>query len=244
MTNKAGSAIWWDGSIHRTVVDRFAVQDGVALNLTAPDNRLLPTFPLSEEAATTQGTAVSPAAAPIDAAVGPIVAPPAQPISLTKPTHAVHRPNYAAFTATCAVCVTACDDHVCNTCDDAALLLAEPSTKQTLPVPSMTVVLNLFGGIYASTDNISAKVRGRSMGVIDLDNDEQTGGGAAADITANSCFSFAIALIDANLIAGAIAAPTLQRGLCRALPRPGRRRHEADAHHHPAVSRRRPRSPA
>ena len=46
MHKKAGSAIWWDGSLHRTVVGRFAVQDGLMLRLTAPKNRLLPSFPL------------------------------------------------------------------------------------------------------------------------------------------------------------------------------------------------------
>mmetsp|Transcript_19006 Transcript_19006/g.28615 ORF Transcript_19006/g.28615 Transcript_19006/m.28615 type:complete len:206 (-) Transcript_19006:60-677(-) len=45
MHGKAGSALWWDGRIHRTVVSNFVVQEQAFLKLMAPDNPLLPAFP-------------------------------------------------------------------------------------------------------------------------------------------------------------------------------------------------------
>ena len=48
MTGKTGSAIFWDGRIHRTVVDNYRVNESSFLDLTAPGNALLPAFPHDE----------------------------------------------------------------------------------------------------------------------------------------------------------------------------------------------------
>ena len=51
MNGTIGSQKWWDGSIHRTVVNNWFVQQGGFLDLTAPGNRLLPTYPSTGEVA-------------------------------------------------------------------------------------------------------------------------------------------------------------------------------------------------
>ena len=46
MNRTVGSAVFWDGHIHRTVVLISFVQMGGFLSLTAPENKWLPEFPL------------------------------------------------------------------------------------------------------------------------------------------------------------------------------------------------------
>ena len=222
-------------NLHRTVVDRFAVQDGVFLELTALRNKLLPTFPLSESA---EPTATDQAAVPPPAAATSATPPAAasanadaiipdasnvsdvvKPLSQTKPTRKIvkpdmYKPAWTRPTAACAVCLTDCNELVCVTCDDAALLVSDSPLKvsPTVPTPSMTSILNLYGGSYSSDTNISAECRRRTRGVIDLDNDATDGGGAAADITANSVFSFTIAIVEAGIIAGVISAQRCSGG--------------------------------
>ena len=76
----------------------------------------------------------------------------------------------------------------------------------------MKSVLNLFSGPYASTESISATLRAGERGVIDVDNDSVHGGGAAADITANTTFNFCISLVEGNIIIGGISAQNCSGG--------------------------------
>ena len=80
MNGTVGSAIIWDGNIHRTVVHRYFVQEGGFLNITAPGNRLLPTFP-----ATGPRASVVPDVASVDVVgAGPNPAPMPIPFDLYK----------------------------------------------------------------------------------------------------------------------------------------------------------------
>ena len=50
MGGKVGSAIWWDGHMHRTVVGNFRIYESRFLDLTADGNKWLPEFPLDSTA--------------------------------------------------------------------------------------------------------------------------------------------------------------------------------------------------
>ena len=108
---------------------------------------------------------------------------------------------------------TSCDGHIVdNTCQDCSIdyALTEDYIFATIIVkpalPTMNLVLNLCGGEYDSTTNISAHMRALDMCVIDVDNNPIYGGGSSADLTANSVFDFLLLLVRSKRVIGVVAA--------------------------------------
>ena len=118
-------------------------------------------------------------------------------------THSQIKPD--SYTPACAVCLAECHGYVCHTCDDAAMLTTSESTGMLTTRLPKTSMNSVYGGKYSSNTNISSVLCDVNVGVIDLDNDEEHGGGAAADMTANSTFNFCIALVPSDIIVGAIS---------------------------------------
>ena len=234
MKQKTGFGVWWDGYKFRTVHKRFYVQEGSFLKLTAPNNKLLPNFPLDAApipaavpAPTpvttpiiTAGDASIPPAAIIPAPPPPPVAPLSQPISLTRPSRANTTRTYnddsrydTLFTAAgeCTTCDAELDDvGCCTSCNTLAgwkqldLISAVNTVAPSVRAPCADIVLNLCCGSYDNTEGISAKLRAHGIGVLDADSDPIYGGGADAHLLANATFSFFLALVRCNRVAGVI----------------------------------------
>ena len=76
----------------------------------------------------------------------------------------------------------------------------------------MNVVLNLFSGDYYSEIGVSSMLKQKQIGVIDVDNDKNLGGGKAADMTANSVFKLLCMMLDCRRIIGILAAERCSSG--------------------------------
>ena len=79
-------------------------------------------------------------------------------------------------------------------------------------MPTMNAVLNLYSGDYYSEIGVSFMLKQKQIGVIDVDNDENLGGGQAADITANSVFKLLCMMLDCRRIIGILAAERCSSG--------------------------------
>ena len=218
MAGKAGSAIWWDGHIHRTVVNNFRVQEGKFLDLTAVGNQYLPDFPrdtTDHPTVITPGTTVakkSSSNSEVHLIPQPYNKPPLLPLALTRPKRSL--PAQAAMH--CGLCNALCATPRCETCDIDYTLSDDPQVvmlTQTLPpVPTMNIVINLCGGCYDSDTNISAHLRRLGIATIDVDNDPTHGGGEHADITSNAVYDFLLLLTRLHRVAGVVAAQTCSSG--------------------------------
>ena len=226
MNGTVGSAIFWDGNIHRTVLNNFYIQQGKFLGLTAPSNRLLPEYPdtpLTVQDVTTAPAGTVAAIPPAQSIVPESNPPPsadAIPLSLTRPkrsnadTHRAHQVPLGV-TALCMLCASAIYMGECGACKEVACVFTpEPVSDNrlspvpripTMAVPTMRSVISFCSGNYYAADGFSAQMRAIGKGVIDIDNDEAEGGGRFADLTANTVWSFALLCLESRIIVGSVS---------------------------------------
>ncbi|KAL3930081.1 MAG: hypothetical protein SGPRY_001686 [Prymnesium sp.] len=192
MAGKQGSAIWWDGHIHRTVVNNFFVQESVFLDLQAPVGPPAREVVYNARDKSTMITGID--------------EPSQVPLSLQRArreTPIVHYGN---------VCAIICDDSEangeCSTCNYGwyNARCAMPVVQPELLSPAANIVINLFSGPYNNPNGISACLRSKGVGVLDVDSSPEYGGGRIADLTCNATFNFLVTLIKSGRVNGILAA--------------------------------------
>ena len=145
-----------------------------------------------------------------------VVAPPVQkrpqPVDLTaaatRPRRAGADITYTAFTCEMEAC-----DLKEGECGDCSVAMYGPVEA---PSPAADIVLNICSGDYANANGITAKLRAKQRGVLDVDAHEEYGGGQRANILCNAVFNFLVELVRARRVIGILSG---QRCSAGALPR-------------------------
>ena len=84
---------------------------------------------------------------------------------------------------------------------------SQPSSNLAFSLPLLThVVVNHFSGPYDNPNSISACLRAREVGVIDVDCSPDYGGGEVADLTSNATFDFLLMLVHSSRVVGILYA--------------------------------------
>lgn len=83
--------------------------------------------------------------------------------------------------------------------------LPEPLPAPCISLPCQNIVINLCSGPYDNKEGVSTKLRSKGVGVINVDNDPEYGGGYYADINVDYIFRLLCDLVEARRIAGIVA---------------------------------------
>ena len=222
MRGKTGAGIFWDGHIHRTVVQNFHVTVSKFLNLTAPNNKRLPDFP-KDSAPMPSSQPAQPQGAPnvgdAPAARTLINPQPTQPQAAAAqpvlPTAAASRPRrpgaditYTAFT---------CELDESEPREVAEKMCMLLNDKLQMPSPAADIVIHLCSGNYDNPNGISALLRAAGVGVLDIDNHAQYGGGESANLLNNGVFNFIWQLVRAHRVIGIISGQKCATGTVKRL---------------------------
>ena len=213
MKGKKGAGIFWDGHIHRTIVQNFHVTVSKYLDLTAPNNKQLPDFPKdSNPMPGSQPPQQAPAQPQIQQAPQQRAAPQQVPITAaaTRPRRPGADITYTSFVCEIEILEEQQDGQELN----VAMAVHGPMQQ---PSPAADIVLHIACGDYDNANGISALLRVAGCGVVDIDNHEQYGGGAAAHMLNNGVFNFIWQLTRAQRVIGIISGQPCSTGSLKRL---------------------------